>query len=346
MMASAASRLILMLLLGWHLLLAALALLAPHPALHQYREFPGAPPTPIHWTNHSGQLAWPHVCAIVPDALDFGRYSSDCSQRYPLRFLIARQDGNRALVRAETPGHLFLLGTDEFGRDVFSRLLSGGLISVGSGLAATAVALAIASLLGGIAGYYGGLADSLLSRAAEFLMAAPLLYLLLAIRAALPIQVDPLAAFGIAVAVISLAGWARPARIVRGVVLSAKERGFVLAARGFGAGTPYLMRHHILPQTLPVLWTQAALLAPQFVLLEVTLAFFGLGVPEPTASWGSMLSSLRQYDVLASNWWMLSPAIAMTVSLLLFGSYAQTLETLRPAPNSATRERTFVRRLS
>ncbi len=323
------SRWMLLTLVSWHLLLAGAAWIAPHPASRQHRDFASAPPTAVRFTDADGGLAWPHVCALAADPQHYGRYIQDCGTRHSLQLLADRGDGRWAMLQAEAPGQLFLLGTDEFGRDVFSRLLVGGLLSVGSGLAATLVALALAALIGGVAGFFGGVADSLLNRVAELLMAAPLLYLLLAIRAALPIQMDPLAAFGIAIAVISLVGWARPARLVRGVVLSARERGYVLAAKGFGASPAYLLRRHVLPDALPVLWTQAALLAPQFVLLEVTLAFFGLGVPEPVASWGSMLSSLRQYEVLASQWWMLSPAAALTASLLLFGAYAQTLETSR-----------------
>ncbi len=319
-------RRILAVLVAWHALLAVAAWMAPYPVFTQHREFPDAPPTSIRFANPDGTLAWPHVCGLTPHPEDFGHYVEDCSVRSAIRLFVPRSDGKLALFGVDEPGILFLLGSDEFGRDVFSRVLSGGLLSIGSGLAATLVALLLAAVLGGAAGFYGGFADALVSRAAEFLMALPLLYLLLAVRAALPIQTNPLVAFGIAVFVISVVGWARPARLVRGVVLSARERRFVLAARGFGASAPYLLRRHILPQTYRVLLAQAALLAPQFVLLEVTLSFFGLGVPEPTASWGTMLSSLRQYPTLASNWWIFSPAIALTISLLLFGSYAQAME--------------------
>ena len=122
---------------------------------------------------------------------------------------------------------------------------------------------------------------------------------------------SPLQAFFLIIAVLGAVGWARPARLVRGVVLSAKERDFVRAARGFGATSGYLLRRHILPEASSVLLTQAAILVPQFVLAEMTLSFLGLGVPEPVPSWGNLLSSLQQYSVLVSYWWMYLPALVM-----------------------------------
>src|SRR5258707_13534918 len=130
-------------------------------------------------------------------------------------------------------------------------------------------------------------------RFAEIFITIPWFYLLIAVRAFLPLQISPVAAFLLVVAVIGMVGWGRPARLVRGVVLSARERNYVLAARGFGASDFYLIRRHIAPQTFGLLLTQAALLVPQYILAEVTLSFLGLGVSEPEPSWGTMLSAFR-----------------------------------------------------
>jgi peptide/nickel transport system permease protein len=315
-----------LLLVVWHAALAAGAWLAPHPGNRQYREYPFAPPTRIRLLDANRGLAWPHVCALEPEPARFGAYREDCARRFPVRFLASRPGGGIALMQAVAPGSLFLLGTDELGRDVFSRLLLGGVLSLGCGLSAACLALALAAWLGSLAGLLGGLADAVISRGAEVLMALPILYLLLAMRAALPIQSPPLTGFLMAVCLIALAGWARPARLVRGIVLSARERGYVLAARGFGAGSFYLLRKHLLPELRGVLHAQAAVLIPRFVILEVTLSLLGLGVPEPASSWGSMLASLRQYDVLATHPWMLAPAAALTLSLALFGHVGRWLE--------------------
>ena len=121
-------------------------------------------------------------------------------------------------------------------------------------------------------------------------------------------------------------GWSRPARLARGVVLSAKERNYVVAARGFGATELYLLRRHVLPQTKGVILTQAAVLIPQYILAEVTLSFLGLGVADPVPSWGNMLSALQQHSVLASYWWMIIPGILLIPVFLGYYFLAQSLE--------------------
>src|SRR5258708_446814 len=136
----------------------------------------------------------------------------------------------------------------------------------------------------------------------------------------------PVQAFFRIIAVIAAVGWCRLARLVRGVVLSAKERAFVRAATGFGATSGYLWRRHILPETSSVLWTQAAILVPQYVLAEMTLSFLGLGVPEPVPSWGNLLSSLQQYSVLVSYWWMYLPALAMVPFFVGYCGIASSLQ--------------------
>jgi len=174
-------------------------------------------------------------------------------------------------------------------------------------------------------------------RLAELFMALPWLYLLFAIRAFLPLTVSPLKAFFLIIVVIGTVGWARPARLVRGVVLSAKERDFVRAARGFGATNGYLLRRHILPETSSVLLTQAAILIPQYVLAEMTLSFLGLGVPEPVPSWGNLLSSLQQYSVLVSYWWMYLPAVVIVPFFLVYLGLASSLQERRDAYRIETR---------
>src|SRR2546429_5045307 len=206
---------------------------------------------------------------------------------------------------------LFRSGSDAYGRDSLWGFLYGGRVSVFAGLVGAGLTVLLGLCVGAAAGYYGGWRDDLLMRLAELFLALPWLYLLFALRAFLPLAVGPLEAFFLIVAVLGAVGWARLARLVRGVVLSAKERDFVRAARGFGATDGYLLRRHILPATSSVLLTQAAILVPQFILAEMTLSFLGLGVPEPVPSWGNLLSSLQQYSVLVSYWWMYLPALIM-----------------------------------
>jgi peptide/nickel transport system permease protein len=223
------------------------------------------------------------------------------------------------------PGGSFLLGTDGLGRDIFSRLLHGGAISLFAGLLAAAISLALGLLLGVLAGFFGGRLDRMLMRTGELAMALPWLYLLLAVRAMLPLHIGPVEAFLLVAAIIGGMGWVRPARLIRGIALSGREQGFVAAARGFGAGPLYLIRRHILPLAAGVLVTQATILIPQYILAEVTLSFLGLGVSEPVPSWGNMLAEARQYHALVSHPWLLAPGLALIPVLLAYLVLADAL---------------------
>ena len=229
-------------------------------------------------------------------------------------------------------GPVFLLGTDGYGRDLFSRTLYGGRISIATGIVATALALGIGLVWGTAAGFFGGWLDRVLMRGAELFLALPWLYLLLAVRAFLPLHISAVQSFFLLVAIIGSVGWVRPARLVRGAVLSLRERPYVEAARGFGAGPVYLIRRHIWPETVPLLLTQATLLIPQYILAEVTLSFLGLGVGEPAPSWGSMLADARQYHSLVAHPWMLAPGAAVLAMLLVYLLLADRLLERSPAP--------------
>jgi peptide/nickel transport system permease protein len=263
----------------------------------------------------------------------FDQYEEDTATTVPLKFF---QRGAAYRLLGIVPSHLhlfgatgarvYLLGSDAYGRDQLSRILYGGQVSLLAGLLGATVTLFLGALIGMAAGYFGGWRDELLMRIAELFLALPWLYLLFALRAFLPLAVSPLEAFLLVVIVIGMVGWARPARLVRGVVLSVKERDFVRAARGFGASDVYLLRRHILPETASVLLTQAAILVPQFVLAEMTLSFLGLGVPEPMSSWGNLLAALQQYNVLVSYWWMYLPALAIVPFFLGYLGLASALQ--------------------
>jgi peptide/nickel transport system permease protein len=230
------------------------------------------------------------------------------------------------LFGVDAPAQVFLLGTDDYGRDLFSRLLYGGQTSLGAGLLAAGLSLSLGLLLGCVAGYFGSWTDDVIMRGAELFMALPWIYLLFAVRAFLPLHLGARQAFLLLISVIGLTGWARPARLIRGVVLSARQRGYVLAARGFGASSASIIRRHILPEVSSVALTQAALLVPQYILAEVTFSFLGLGVGEPEPSWGNMLASLQTYSILAGHWWMFASGLALVPIFLLFYSFADSLQ--------------------
>jgi peptide/nickel transport system permease protein len=296
-----------------HLAALGAGFLAPYPPAQQNRTLPYAPPTRLHFVDAGGRF---HVRPFV--------YAEDGAEPHPVRFLV-HDGGQLRLFGVDDPARVFLLGTDGFGRDQLSRLLHGAQISLFAGLLATALSLGVGWLLGTLAGFYGRWLDAIVMRAAEVFLALPWLYLLFAVRAVLPLHVSAAQAFLMLVLVIGLVDWARPARLVRGVVLSARERNYVLAARGFGAGDLYLIRRHIAPQTLGLVLTQAALLVPQYILAEVTLSFLGLGVSEPVPSWGNMLAALQHYDVLTSYWWMWAPGLALVPVFLAYFTLSEAL---------------------
>jgi peptide/nickel transport system permease protein len=273
--------------------------LAPYDYAEQHRDYSYAPPTAIHFAP------MPFVYGTTPD------FQEDRQHAYPIRFFT----GGR-LFGVEPGGVIFLAGTDGYGRDVFSRILYGGRISIATGMIATVLALGIGLFWGTAAGFFGGWTDRVIMRGAELFLALPWLYLLLAVRAFLPLHISPVGAFLLMVTIIGTVGWVRPARLVRGLVLSLRERPYVEAARGFGGGPIYLIRRHILPETTGLLITQATVLIPQYILAEVTLSFLGLGVGEPVPSWGGMLAEARQYHSLVSHPWMLAPGAATFLLLL------------------------------
>ena len=319
-------RLTLAFLAAFHAAVLFAAFLAPYHYAEQHRDYPFAPPTRIHFTDAAGRFhPRPFVYAIAQDTPG-GDFREDPARLYPIHFLV-----HGRLFGVAAPGVLFIWGSDAFGRDVFSRVLYGGQVSLLTGLVAAFLSLSLGLLWGTLAGFYGGWVDRLLMRGGELFLALPWLYLLLAVRAFLPLHISTTQAFFLLVAIIGAVGWVRPARIVRGVVLSARERGFVLAARGFGANGPYLMRRHILPLTWSVVLTQATVLIPRYILAEVTLSFLGLGVGEPVPSWGNMLAEARQYHTLIAHPWMLAPGLATIPLLFAYLTLADILLE-RPAP--------------
>jgi peptide/nickel transport system permease protein len=319
-----------------HLLVLLAGFFSAYDIALQNRDLPFAPPTRIHFVDAHGRFHLrPFVCLLETGPADFGSYVEDPTQCAPIRFLVKGMryrflgvlTSDRHLFGVDAPATIYLMGTDAYGRDMFSRFLYGGQISLFAGLLATMLTLAVGTLLGTIAGYYGKWIDSVIMRGSELFMALPWLYFLLAIRAFLPLNVNAQQAFLLLVAVIGFVGWARPARLIRGIVLSSRERHYVLAARLFGGSDAYLMRRHILPDAYSVVLTQAALLIPQYVLAEVTLSFLGLGVGEPAASWGNMLATLQQYAVLTSYWWMLIPGLVLVPLFLGYVLLASELQT-------------------
>lgn len=327
----------LILVVSAHMAILLAGFVAPYDPASQNRDFPFAPPTRIHFVDAQGHLhlrPFIYAWAVRPDT--FNEYDEVRVKRYPLRFFIQGPEYKIASLRSqvhlfgvEGPTQVFLAGSDGYGRDQFSRILYGGKISLAAGLLATGISLFLGMLVGCVSGFYGRWIDESAMRLVELFLVLPWLYFLLAMRSFLPLHISPTQTFFLLVAVIGTIGWARPARLVRGIVLSAKSRNYVIASRGFGASDYYILRRHVLPHTYGILLTQAALLVPQYVIAEVTLSFLGLGLSEPAPSWGNLLANLQQYNVLVSYWWMFAPALALVIVSLGYLQLANAVHELQ-----------------
>ena len=203
------------------------------------------------------------------------------------------------------------LGTDSAGRDVFARLLHAGRVSLGVGIAASLISVAIGTLLGAVAGLFRGWADAVIMRAADIMLSFPALVVIIVVAGVLGPSVVTL------VLAMGVFGWPAAGRVVRGVTLSAREREFVKASRSFGAGGWWLITRHLVPAALGPVTVVATLGVAQAIMAEATLSFLGLGVVPPAASWGNMLTDAQNLTLISSMPWMwLPPGIAVALTVL------------------------------
>ena len=211
----------------------------------------------------------------------------------------------------QPPSMIHPLGTDNKGRDILSRLVSGARISLFVGIAATALSLAIGVFFGLLAGYFGGRTDLVLSQSFDIFLAFPSLLFAIGISAVMPPGLFS------AMLAITLVSWAGFARLVRGMTLSLREQTYVEASLAIGASTRRVLFRHILPNALPLLVVAASLRVGGFILLEAALSFLGLGVQPPTPTWGSMISHNRAF-IYSAPWTVLFPGIAISVTVVAF----------------------------
>ncbi len=215
-------------------------------------------------------------------------------------------------------GFIYVLGTDQQGRDYFSRLLYGSQISLSVGLIAIAITFSLGMLVGGISGFYGGRIDDIIMRGCEILMSVPDFYLLLALAAALPADMNPVVVYVLIIAILSFVGWAGMARVIRGMTLSVREREYVEAGRALGVSDLTLITRHILPSTFTYAIVAATMSVPGYILGEAGLSFLGLGIREPMASWGNMLSAAQNLTTVESRQWILAPGLIIFITTLAF----------------------------
>ena len=318
-------------------------LLAPYDYRAQSRREPLAPPSAIHFRDTQGRWTLrPFIYARrMVDPLE-RRYEEQTARAFPLglltrgytyrlfgvwttnRHLFGVRDldgGDGSRVGVDGPGaevpRVNLLGTDALGRDRLSRLLVASRFSLLVGPLGTIAASLLGVLVGCFAGYARRAVDALLMRAADVMMALPVLVLILAARAAFPLELPPLRAATLLILIFLAVGWAEMARLARGLVMALRRREFVLAAESIGLTEARILFRHILPNAARPLTVQTTIMLPAFLLAETALSFLGVGLQEPEPSWGNMLAAAADPTLLGQHALvLLSPAFMIFLFVL------------------------------
>lgn len=332
-------------LIFMYLLTAFAGFIAPY-GINEYRRFPVTafhPPTNVYWTDpETGNLTRPYIYNSVSTRDPVTRqrvYEEDRSERYPIQFFVNRPDSTYTILGiwesdlhlfgVEDPARIFLWGTNNLGKDVFSRVLYGGQVSLTIGLLAVWVSLLLGLLLGGLAGFYGGWVDNFIMRLVEVFAAIPDLFLLVVLASLLRDPRNPIAqavglemnsaqTFLMIVIVLGFVGWGGLARVIRGLVLSIREMDYASAAKALGASETRILWRHLLPATASYVIVQLTLSIPGFILAEVGLSFLGLGPSAvDTSSWGLMLRDATARGIsIQFVPWLLIPGIPIFLSVL------------------------------
>lgn len=302
-------------LVVFYLFAAASPFIAPYDPVRQYRSQPDCPPMGLHVTpaaerGHGWVFAYP-MKMINPLARQF---VEDRSRRTYIRFFYR---GHLFTTEsAELPW--FIFGSEGLGRDLFSRIVYGARVSMCIGVIGVLISFSLGITVGAFSGYVGGLIDNLIMRWCEIEMSLPQFYFLLALAAVIPSGLSTVVTFFLIVAIMAFIGWAGFARVIRGMAASVRATPFVEAGRALGASRSRQLRRHIIPSVMGFAAINASLSIPGYILGESALSLLGLGIQEPAASWGNLLSQAMDPQNIFHYPWVLIPGIFISIAVMSF----------------------------
>jgi len=302
--------------------------IAPYEPWRRFEDYKNAPPQIINIYSKGSGLQRPFVYGMKQEfnMETFRRtFVKDTTEKYYLHFFVRGDPyklwglfpGNIHLFGSEE-GPVFLFGTDELGRDLFSRVVYGARISLTIGLVGVFISFLLGIILGGISGYLGGTFDEIIQRTIDFLMSIPSIPLWMALSAAVPRDWPVTRTYFTITIILSIIGWCGLARVVRGKLLSLREEDFTMAARLAGASEWRIITRHLLPSFTSHLIVSITLSIPGMILGETSLSFLGLGLQPPAISWGVLLQDAQQVIAVAHYPWRLIPALFVIITVLTF----------------------------
>lgn len=287
-----------------------------------------APPTRVYFYSEDGGWQRPFVYDLKrqrnPKTFRY-EFKEDRSKKYPIYFFVKSEPYkllglipmNVKLFGVEK-GRIFLFGTDRLGRDLFSRVIYGGRISLFIGFGGVFLSFVLGCLFGGISGYFGGMIDEFIQRIIDLLISVPKIPLWMALSAAIPRNWGVVQTYFAITLVLAVVGWTGLARVVRGKLLSLREEEFALAAKAAGASEYRIITKHLLPAFYSYLIVNVTLAIPSMILGETALSFLGLGMQPPAVSWGVLLQEAQQIAAISNYPWRLIPAAFVVITVLMF----------------------------